>query len=70
MDHALDTANMQSFIKILDVMAEKSQIFFTTFKTETLALRGMRIHNLVFDKSTHIIPVSYEQAEKVLQEIK
>ena len=70
MDHALDAVNMQSFLRILEVMTEKSQIFFTTFKTEALALKGLRIHNLVFDKSTHLFPVNYEQAEKVLQDIK
>lgn len=61
---------MGNFVQILTSMSEESQIFFTSFKHETLRLPNMKIFQAEFDKSSHFTGITPEQAEEILFQMK
>lgn len=68
-DHALDTDNFPSYVKILKhLIKEGSQVLVTSFQQRMLNYSEMKIFKVDFDKCSRVKEISYDDAEKFLKD--
>lgn len=68
---------MQNYLRILIDLSKKSQIFFTSFKTEVLGLKDMNMYLLqmekptgAVEKATRLHEIKEAEARELLTHIK
>lgn len=66
-DHALDSENMGTYIRILKFLSKRSQVFFTSFRKECLNLEEMSIKEVVFDRTSRVKDIDVGRASEIVE---